>query len=73
MLHFHEKKPFLKNVLFSHTAQLLRQIHITPVSMDLMEFFDNPKNFGADAVRVGRQWTKEELRVKSNEDLHQLW
>ena len=37
------------------------------------EFFDDPKNFGADSVKVGRQWLKDELRIKSNEDLHKLW
>ena len=38
-----------------------------------MEFFDNPDNYKEKAVRVGRQWFKEELRSKSNADLHKLW
>ena len=38
-----------------------------------MEFFDDPKNFGEKRVRVGRQWLKDELRLKSNDDLHKLW
>ncbi|XP_054714084.1 39S ribosomal protein L47, mitochondrial-like [Uloborus diversus] len=38
----------------------------------LMEFFDDPKNFGEEEIR-NRSWTKDELRIKSNADLHKLW
>ncbi|XP_046669686.1 39S ribosomal protein L47, mitochondrial [Homalodisca vitripennis] len=40
---------------------------------DLMEFFDDKKNWGEDTIRVGRSWRKDELRIKSNSDLHKLW
>lgn len=38
-----------------------------------MEFFDEEKNWGQDRIRVGRSWNKDELRLKSNQDLHKLW
>nr|CAG4635720.1 EOG090X0DBE [Artemia franciscana] len=38
-----------------------------------LEFFDDPKNFGAQEVKVGRSWKVDELRLKSNVDLHKLW
>jgi len=50
-----------------------RPLHTSCGLRDLMEFFDDPKHWGADKVRVGRHWKKDELRLKSNEDLHKLW
>ena len=38
-----------------------------------MEFFDDKKNWGQNEVKTGRAWTKDELRIKSNGDLHKLW
>jgi len=40
---------------------------------DLQEFFEEEKVRGEMKVRVGRAWKKDELRLKSNEDLHKLW
>ncbi|XP_063988260.1 large ribosomal subunit protein uL29m [Diachasmimorpha longicaudata] len=44
-----------------------------PPPHPLMEFFDDPKNWGQKNVKVGRSWKLDELRIKSNEDLHKLW
>jgi len=38
-----------------------------------MEFFDDKSHWGANRIRVGRGWNLEELRLKSNQDLHKLW
>lgn len=48
-------------------------IHTSAVRPDLMEFFDDPKNWGEMEVKCGRAWTVDELRIKSNTDLHKLW
>jgi large subunit ribosomal protein L47 len=48
-------------------------MHTTLKRYDLMEFFDDPKHWGKNEVRVGRSWRKDELRLKSNTDLHKLW
>lgn len=47
--------------------------HTTNVRYDLMEFFDYEMNWGKKEVRVGRAWKTDELRLKSNSDLHKLW
>ncbi|XP_055346782.1 39S ribosomal protein L47, mitochondrial-like [Paramacrobiotus metropolitanus] len=61
-----------KGPLLSPRAPL-RHFHTTPKRWDLMEFFDEQKNWGARDVRSGRSWTKDDLRLKSNTDLHKLW
>lgn len=48
-------------------------LHTTAVRNDLMEFFDDPKNWGEMEVKCGRAWTVDELRIRSNTDLHKLW
>ncbi|OQV13889.1 putative 39S ribosomal protein L47, mitochondrial [Hypsibius exemplaris] len=54
----------------SHQAVLF---HTSSRRYSLMEFFDDKKNWGAKEVRSGRSWSKDELRIKSNIDLHKLW
>ena len=50
-----------------------KELHTTPIKYDLMEFFDNKKNWGLNEIKCGRSWTIDELRIKSNSDLHKLW
>ena len=40
----------------------------------LMEFFDDKKNWSEmKKIKHGRPWRLDELRIKSNIDLHKLW
>lgn len=39
----------------------------------LMEFFDDIENWAEYKIRVGREWRVDDLRLKSNSDLHKLW
>lgn len=50
-----------------------RNIQSTNINYDLMEFFDTKKNWGESQIKVGRAWKLDELRIKSNSDLHKLW
>ncbi|RLU19752.1 hypothetical protein DMN91_008309 [Ooceraea biroi] len=63
------KHVFLRSTPALHCAFL----HITSERYDLMEFFDDPKHWAKNEVRVGRSWRRVELRLKSNTDLHKLW
>ena len=53
--------------------QVVRQLSTTLPRNGLDEFFEEEKFLGEQKVRVGRSWKKDELRLKSNEDLHKLW
>uniref|UniRef100_A0A8D2B580 Large ribosomal subunit protein uL29m n=1 Tax=Sciurus vulgaris TaxID=55149 RepID=A0A8D2B580_SCIVU len=50
-----------------------RFLHTTLSRKGLEEFFDDPKNWGEEKVKSGAAWTCQQLRNKSNEDLHKLW
>jgi len=45
----------------------------TSENKNLNQFFEDPKNLKENVIRVGRQWKIDELRLKSNQDLHKLW
>jgi len=63
----------------SNQIARIQQFHLsaakcdTPENKNLNQFFEDPKNLKENVIRVGRQWKKDELRLKSNEDLHKLW
>lgn len=52
---------------------MIRCFRTTSYCRSLDEFFDDPKNYGESIVRSGRPWRLDELRLKSNSDLHKLW
>ncbi|XP_037586496.1 39S ribosomal protein L47, mitochondrial isoform X2 [Cebus imitator] len=58
------------NVTSFHQCRFL---HTTLSRKGLEEFFDDPKNWGQEKVKSGAAWTRQQLRNKSNEDLHKLW
>lgn len=60
-----------KNV--NQTSVLSAGFHSTSPRYDLMEFFDDKKNWAKNEIRCGRSWRLDELRIKSNSDLHKLW
>lgn len=68
---------FYFSKIFSSTKVLSvissKQIHTTSPRNDLMEFFDDKKNWNQNEVKSGRNWSLDELRIKSNTDLHKLW
>jgi hypothetical protein len=71
---------YIFTVFFRFTTRLVQSVcssssKAAPPSVNdkLMEFFDDPKNWEADNVKCGKSWSKDELRIKSNEDLHKLW
>nr|AEE61946.1 unknown [Dendroctonus ponderosae] len=55
------------------SAMFARPISTSSPRRDLMEFFDDKKNWGEHEVKCGRSWKVEEMRLKSNTDLHKLW
>lgn len=61
------------NAMNIAAACVRRNIHTTKPTSDLMEFFDIKKNWSETNIRVGRSWKLDELRLKSNTDLHKLW
>lgn len=58
-----------------HKVSILgsRLFQTTSSRRALEEFFDDPKNYGEFTVKSGRPWSIDELRLKSNSDLHKLW
>lgn len=55
------------------TSLRKRAIATTAKRGQLEEFFDEKKNYGEPVVKSGRPWRMDELRMKSNSDLHKLW
>ncbi|XP_048203024.1 39S ribosomal protein L47, mitochondrial [Perognathus longimembris pacificus] len=63
----------LKSVVNVTSLHQPRLLHTTLSTRGLEEFFDDPKNWGEQKVKSGAAWTCQQLRNKSNEDLHKLW
>lgn len=56
-----------------HLSPISSSFHTSLNRPDLMEFFDEKENWGKARIRVGKSWSQDELRLKSNQDLHKLW
>ncbi|XP_059157617.1 large ribosomal subunit protein uL29m-like [Physella acuta] len=71
--------PATPSVLANHKLQALcpvhssTSIHTSPPAQDLMEFFDRKDVWGETSVLSGRPYRLDELRLKSNQDIHKLW
>ncbi|KAK3799774.1 hypothetical protein RRG08_025388 [Elysia crispata] len=50
-----------------------RSFHTSGCSHGLMEFFDDKEVWAESTVNTGRPYRFDELRIKSNQDLHKLW
>uniref|UniRef100_A0A8C6WCM5 Large ribosomal subunit protein uL29m n=3 Tax=Nannospalax galili TaxID=1026970 RepID=A0A8C6WCM5_NANGA len=62
-----------KNTPAATSSLHCKSLHTTSSRKGLEEFFDDPKNWGEEKVKSGASWTCQQLRNKSNEDLHKLW
>ncbi|XP_051012998.1 39S ribosomal protein L47, mitochondrial [Acomys russatus] len=62
-----------KNTPHVTSSLQCKLLHTTLSRKGLEEFFDDPKNWGEEKVKSGAAWTCQQLRNKSNEDLHKLW
>ncbi|CAL2028664.1 unnamed protein product [Caenorhabditis brenneri] len=69
----------MRRSLPSFVSSAVRTQNVSSVrfSNTMKQFFDDEANFGKAELRPknrpGRSWTEEELRLKSNSDLHKLW
>lgn len=64
---------FPKNAPCITSFHKCKLLHTSVSRKGLEEFFDDPKNWGQEKVKSGASWTCQQLRNKSNEDLHKLW
>ncbi|XP_071520129.1 large ribosomal subunit protein uL29m [Panulirus ornatus] len=72
----HTISPALRGVTTNNYFRTLlssASLHTSGSRRGLSEFFDDEKNWGEQVVKVGRAWKVDEIRIKSNDDLHKLW
>lgn len=58
---------------FEIISQQKSSFSTTNAKFGLEEFFDDKKHWIEEKVKHGRPWRMEELRIKSNTDIHKLW
>lgn len=61
-----------KNILVRNESTDVQRAK-TVEELALEEFLDDKENWGKNQIITGRPWRLDELRIKSNSDLHKLW
>ncbi|CAL1531304.1 unnamed protein product [Lymnaea stagnalis] len=66
-------QPWHTSPVSSFHTTTCQKFHMTKSTNDLMEFFDRKEFWAESSVPTGRPYRIDELRIKSNQDIHKLW
>ncbi|WAR14798.1 RM47-like protein [Mya arenaria] len=63
----------IKSLNISRVGAQVTSFHTAPRLQHKLDDFFEMFSFNGDEVATGRPWRLDELRLKSNQDLHKLW